>query len=78
MAKPAHSAGPPPGYGRFGTIDRVMVGLITFLASEVMLFGAFFTAFFYMRYSTPFYQHVATRRPRTSSRRTRPGSTRRS
>ena len=47
----AHSVGPPAGYGRFGTIDRVMVGLITFLASEVMLFGAFFTAFFYIRYS---------------------------
>ncbi len=47
----AHSVGPPAGYGRFGSIDRVMVGLITFLASEVMLFGAFFTAFFYIRYS---------------------------
>jgi cytochrome c oxidase subunit 3 len=47
----AHSVGPPSGYGRFGSIDRVMVGLITFLASEVMLFGSFFTAFFYIRYS---------------------------
>jgi cytochrome c oxidase subunit 3 len=46
----AHSVGPPAGFGKFGTIDRVMVGLITFLASEVMLFGAFFTAFFYIRY----------------------------
>ena len=52
-------AGPPPGYGAMGRYDRVMVGLITFLASEVMLFGAFFTAFFYVRYSTPFYQHTA-------------------
>ena len=47
----AHSVGPPSGYGRLGAIDRVMVGLITVLASEVMLFGAFFTAFFYIRYS---------------------------
>jgi cytochrome c oxidase subunit 3 len=46
-----HSVGPPAGYGRFGSTDRVMVGLITFLASEVMLFGSFFTAFFYIRYS---------------------------
>jgi cytochrome c oxidase subunit 3 len=46
-----HHAGPPPGYGRIGHIDRVMVGLVTFLASEVMLFGAFFTAFFYIKYS---------------------------
>src|SRR3954447_22839773 len=50
--------GPPPGYGAMGRYDRVMVGLITFLASEVMLFGAFFTAFFYVKYSTPFYQHT--------------------
>lgn len=46
----AHSVGPPAGFGRFGAIDRVMVGLIVFLASEVMLFGSFFTAFFYIRY----------------------------
>ena len=46
----AHSVGPPAGFGKFGAIDRVMVGLIVFLASEVMLFGAFFTAFFYLRY----------------------------
>jgi cytochrome c oxidase subunit 3 len=45
-----HSVGPPAGFGKFGSIDRVMVGLITFLASEVMLFGSFFTAFFYVRY----------------------------
>jgi cytochrome c oxidase subunit 3 len=47
----SHPAGAPPGYGPIGNIDRVMVGLITFLASEVMLFGAFFTAFFYIRYA---------------------------
>ena len=46
----AHT-GPPPGEGTIGHIDRCMVGLLTFLASEVMLFGAFFTAFFYVRYS---------------------------
>jgi cytochrome c oxidase subunit 3 len=46
----AHSVGPPAAFGKFGKIDRVLVGLITFLASEVMLFGAFFTAFFYIRY----------------------------
>jgi cytochrome c oxidase subunit III len=46
----AHPVGPPAGFGRFGAIDKVMVGLIVFLASEVMLFGSFFTAFFYVRY----------------------------
>jgi cytochrome c oxidase subunit 3 len=51
-AEAVHHPGQPAGFGQFGSIDRVMVGLITFLASEVMLFGAFFTAFFYIRYST--------------------------
>jgi len=46
-----HAAGPPPGYGAVGHLDRVMVGLIVALASEFMLFGAFFTAFFYIRYT---------------------------
>jgi cytochrome c oxidase subunit 3 len=43
--------GPPPGYGGIGQLDRVMMGLIVALASEIMLFGAFFTAFFYVRYT---------------------------
>ncbi len=43
--------GPPPGYGNVGHLDRVMIGLIVALASEIMLFGAFFTAFFYVRYT---------------------------
>ena len=47
---PGHG-GPPPGYGTVGHLDRVMMGLIVALASEVMLFGAFFTAFFYVRYT---------------------------
>jgi cytochrome c oxidase subunit 3 len=47
---PGH-AGPPPGYGHVGHLDRVMIGLIVALASEIMLFGAFFTAFFYVRYT---------------------------
>jgi cytochrome c oxidase subunit III len=47
---PGH-AGPPAGYGHAGHLDRVMLGLIVALASEIMLFGAFFTAFFYIRYT---------------------------
>jgi heme/copper-type cytochrome/quinol oxidase subunit 1 len=43
--------GPPAGYGTIGHLDRVMIGVIVALASEIMLFGAFFTAFFYVRYS---------------------------
>ncbi len=50
-AETGHHEGPPPGYGGIGHLDRVMVGVIVALASEIMLFGAFFTAFFYVRYS---------------------------
>jgi cytochrome c oxidase subunit III len=51
-AEPApHGSGPPAGYGNVGHLDRVMIGLIVALASEFMLFGAFFTAFFYVRYT---------------------------
>jgi cytochrome c oxidase subunit 3 len=53
-AATAH-AGPPPGYGKVGHIDRVMVGLVVFLASEAMLFGSFFTAFFYIKFAN--YSH---------------------
>ena len=47
---PGHG-GPPAGYGTVGHLDRVMLGIIVALASEIMLFGAFFTAFFYVRYT---------------------------
>ena len=47
---PGHG-GPPAGYGTVGHLDRVMLGIVVALASEIMLFGAFFTAFFYVRYS---------------------------
>ena len=47
---PEHG-GPPPGYGNVGHLDRVMLGVVVALASEIMLFGAFFTAFFYVRYT---------------------------
>ena len=69
----AHSVGPPAGFGKFGAIDRVMVGLIVFLASEVMLFGAFFTAFFYIRYQGTYPVFPPSR---TTSRRRSPASTR--
>ena len=48
---PGHDVGPPPGYGNVGHLDRVMLGIVVALASEIMLFGAFFTAFFYVRYT---------------------------
>jgi cytochrome c oxidase subunit 3 len=50
MAAHAEAHALPAGHGKLGHSDRVMVGLITALMSEIMLFGAFFTAFFYIRY----------------------------
>ena len=47
----AHGTRPAAGLGQpSGTSTACMVGLIIFLASEIMLFGSFFTAFFYVRY----------------------------
>jgi cytochrome c oxidase subunit 3 len=51
MSAHAEPHGPPPGYGDIGHLDRVMIGVVVALASEIMLFGAFFTAFFYVRYT---------------------------
>ena len=79
MSAHAESSGPrrrpAAGYGNVGHLDRVMVGIIVALASEIMLFGAFFTAFFYVRYTNyPVYPPRAVRDARRLDRR----STRRS
>ena len=48
-AEAVHHPGQPAGFGQFGSVDRVMIGLITFLASEVMLFGALFASYILIR-----------------------------
>ena len=68
-------SGPPPGYGNVGHLDRVMIGIIVALASEIMLFGAFFTAFFYVRYTNyPVYPARAVRDAGRLDRRSTPRS----
>ena len=51
----------------------VFLGMVMFLGSEIMLFGSFFTIFFYIRFT-----HTRGRRRASTSPRRRRGSTRRS
>ena len=39
----------PPAANRSSRVDASMLGMLLFIISEVMLFGAFFTAYFFMR-----------------------------
>ena len=39
----------PPAANRSSRVDAQMLGMLLFIISEVMLFGAFFTAYFFLR-----------------------------
>ena len=39
----------PPTANRSSRVDAQLLGMYLFIISEVMLFGAFFTAYFFMR-----------------------------
>jgi cytochrome c oxidase subunit 3 len=43
-----HHHGPPPA-NQSSRVDSRVLGMFLFIASEVMLFGAFFTAYFFVR-----------------------------
>lgn len=43
-----HHHGPPPA-NRSSRVDPAMLGMLLFIISEVMVFGAFFTAYFFIR-----------------------------
>jgi len=43
-----HHHGPPPA-NRSSRVDPATLGMLLFIISEVMLFGAFFTAYFFIR-----------------------------
>src|SRR5919206_4560514 len=43
-----HHHGPPPAH-QSSRINREILGMFLFIASEIMLFGAFFTAYFFVR-----------------------------
>jgi cytochrome c oxidase subunit III len=44
-AHPAH----PPAANRSSRVDAQLLGMLLFIISEVMVFGAFFTAYFFIR-----------------------------
>jgi len=60
MSADAHAAGhaagahhgPPPAH-RSSRLDPTVLGMLLFIASEAMLFGAFFTAYFFVRVVNP-------------------------
>jgi cytochrome c oxidase subunit 3 len=43
-----HHHGPPPAH-RSSRVDPQLLGMLLFIISEVMIFGAFFTAYFFIR-----------------------------
>jgi cytochrome c oxidase subunit 3 len=43
-----HPHGPPPA-NRSSRVDPPMLGMLLFIISEIMVFGAFFTAYFFIR-----------------------------
>jgi cytochrome c oxidase subunit III len=44
----AHHHGPPPA-NQSSRVDPSLLGMLLFIISEVMVFGAFFTAYFFLR-----------------------------
>ena len=48
MAAHAEAHGPPLAH-RSSRVDASILGIFLFIASEIMLFGAFFTAYFFVR-----------------------------
>jgi cytochrome c oxidase subunit 3 len=48
LGEHAHHHGPPPA-NRSSRVDPSMLGMLLFIISEVMVFGAFFTAYFFIR-----------------------------
>src|ERR1700757_4387879 len=50
-ASVAHHHGPPPAH-RSSRVHAPTLGMLLFIISEVMIFGAFFTAYFFIRIVT--------------------------
>jgi len=48
VSHPAEHHGPPPA-NRSSRVDPQLLGMLLFIISEVMIFGAFFTAYFFIR-----------------------------
>ena len=69
--------GPPPA-NRSSRLDPTMLGMFLFIGSEAMLFGSFFTAYFFVRVVNPDapadWPPPPVRVPRSSSRASTPRS----
>jgi cytochrome c oxidase subunit III len=50
-AHAAHEAHGPPPANRSSRVEPQLLGMLLFIISEVMIFGAFFTAYFFIRVS---------------------------
>jgi cytochrome c oxidase subunit 3 len=48
VAHDDHHHGPPPA-NRSSRVDASLLGMLLFIISEIMVFGAFFTAYFFIR-----------------------------
>jgi cytochrome c oxidase subunit III len=48
IAHDEHHHGPPPA-NRSSRVDAELLGMLLFIVSEIMVFGAFFTAYFFIR-----------------------------
>src|SRR5687767_65628 len=53
MAAHAEAHHGPPTANRSSRLDATVLGMLLFIASEAMLFGAFFTAYFFVRVVNP-------------------------
>ena len=53
MASVAHAHEHPPAANASSRVDARLLGIYIFIASEVMLFGSFFTAYFFARVIVP-------------------------
>ena len=52
-----HHHGPPPAH-QSSRVDARVLGMFLFIASEIMLFGAFFTAYFFIRVVNPMFEET--------------------
>ena len=52
IAHTAHEHHGPPPANRSSRVDPQLLGILLFIISEVMIFGAFFTAYFFIRIVT--------------------------
>jgi cytochrome c oxidase subunit 3 len=49
LPTPGHGDHGPPEANRSSRVDPQMLGMLLFIISEIMVFGAFFTAYFFIR-----------------------------